>query len=129
MKGPLVLLLLIATGSLACGGDSVSETPQLPTVITQLDFRFEPANSTRLSFLDIRSGPQPEVYEMKIINAGSTDHTFTIDGLGIDEVVAPGSNVLVDIPADAGQVEFYCRFHEQRGMRGTFTVAQTPGAS
>ena len=38
-------------------------------------------------------------------------HTFTIDELGIDEQLSPGSEVLVEIPAQAGDYVVYCKPH------------------
>jgi plastocyanin len=38
-------------------------------------------------------------------------HTFTIDELGIDVQLGPGSSSLVDIPAEAGTYVVYCTLH------------------
>jgi plastocyanin len=54
-------------------------------------------------------------------NEGDADHTFTIDELGIDEVVAAGQEAEVEVtmPQELPQ-RFYCRFHEGQGMQGAF---------
>ena len=38
-------------------------------------------------------------------------HTFTSDDLGIDESLAPGSSVLIEVPDTGGTHIFYCRPH------------------
>ena len=38
-------------------------------------------------------------------------HTFTIDHLGIDETLNPGSSVLIEVPDEGGTHVFYCRPH------------------
>jgi plastocyanin len=58
-----------------------------------------------------------------IENEGGQQHTFTIDGLGVDEVINPGKSATVDvaIPADGTPLVFYCRFHGDPGkMKGAF---------
>jgi plastocyanin len=57
-----------------------------------------------------------------IENEGSTDHTFTIDAQGVDEELAPGDSIDVDvkIPKNRKPAVFYCRFHESSGMQGAF---------
>jgi plastocyanin len=56
---------------------------------------------------------------LKIQNQGAHTHTFTIDTLGVDVVISPGTTRIVTLrfPA-AGQYLFYCRFHQAFGMRG-----------
>ncbi len=53
-------------------------------------------------------------------NEGSAEHTFTIDKQDVDEQLAPGETVKVDvkIPSNGKSVAFYCRFHAGMGMQG-----------
>jgi plastocyanin len=55
-----------------------------------------------------------------VTNEGAVDHTFTIDGQGVDEELAPGDSIDVDVtvPADGKPAVFYCRFHQATGMQG-----------
>jgi plastocyanin len=55
-----------------------------------------------------------------IDNEGSVDHTFTIDAQGVDEQLAPGDSIDVDvkIPKNGKPAAFYCRFHKSQGMQG-----------
>jgi plastocyanin len=47
------------------------------------------------------------------------NHTFTIDALHIDQVVSAGATASVDIKVPtAGSLQFYCRFHQSKGMQG-----------
>lgn len=98
-------------------------TGATPTVeIEQNDFYF---NAT---FLKADPGATVTV-DLK--NNGKNQHTFTIDSLGIDQVVnADGkANVQVKIPA-TGEVAFYCRFHKASGMQGAlYTGIATSGSS
>jgi plastocyanin len=58
-------------------------------------------------------------------NEGKTQHTFTIDALGIDQTLNPDqkATVTVTLPA-SGATNFYCRFHgptgTNQGMQGAF---------
>ena len=58
-------------------------------------------------------------------NEGKTQHTFTIDGLGVDQTLNPDqkATVTVTLPA-SGATNFYCRFHgpqaTNQGMQGAF---------
>jgi plastocyanin len=57
-------------------------------------------------------------------NEGTSDHSFTIEELGIDEVVEPNGTVTVEVPvpAEEGTLAFVCRFHQDGGMTGTFEI-------
>jgi plastocyanin len=93
-------------------------TDQKFTVEVEMDnegtdeFYFEP------TFIKSPGGATATV---KLHNEGSVQHTFTIDDLKIDEELAPDEEktVTVDI-GDATRYEFFCRFHESKGMRGAF---------
>ncbi len=52
-------------------------------------------------------------------NEGKTQHTFTIDALGIDQTLNPDqkATVTVTLPA-SGATNFYCRFHGPNGTQG-----------
>lgn len=57
-----------------------------------------------------------------VSNVGSSAHTFTINGKGIDVVNDPGQSQKVTITLAPGTYPFVCRFHEAQGMKGTLTV-------
>lgn len=66
-----------------------------------------------------------------IHNSDPVLHTFTVPALGIDQVVPPGSDALVELGgADTGSFTFYCKPHsdtavadpDDAGMAATLTV-------
>lgn len=56
-------------------------------------------------------------------------HTFTVDELGVDVGIGPGSSVLIDIPARPGSYLLYCKPHadlkdpSDKGMVATLVVS------
>lgn len=105
------------------GHGQKSLTGATPTVaMEQDDFYFGP------TFLKADPGATVTV---QLKNEGKNQHTFTIDALGIDQVLNPDgkATVQVKIPA-TGQAVFYCRFHKANGMQGSFyTGVATSGTS
>ena len=63
-----------------------------------------------------------------VTNTGSTRHTFTIDELGVDLDVPPGTTQRVTFDADAGTYRFYCRPHAP-AMEGGSPSAERPAGS
>jgi plastocyanin len=59
---------------------------------------------------------------LTITNVGTAQHTFTIQGKGIDVVNDPGQSQKVTISLAPGTYTFICRFHASLGMKGTITV-------
>jgi plastocyanin len=57
-----------------------------------------------------------------VSDVGTTQHTFTITGKGIDVVNNPGQTQSVAINLAPGTYQFICRFHVGFGMKGTLTV-------
>ncbi len=55
---------------------------------------------------------------MSLKNEGKTQHTFTIDVLGVDQTLNPDqkATVTVTLPA-SGATNFYCRFHGPTGYQ------------
>jgi plastocyanin len=60
---------------------------------------------------------------LTIRNQGVHTHTFTIDSLGIDVVIPPGTTTVVTLHPAPGRYFFYCRFHQSLGMRGHLVVS------
>jgi plastocyanin len=57
---------------------------------------------------------------IRFTDDGYSEHTFTVDNKDLDVVVQPGQTRTIHLTAGASNVvEFYCRFHESYGMRGT----------
>lgn len=76
------------------------------------NFYFEP------TFIKLPGGSTVKV---ELFNEGDVAHTFTIDGLDIDEELQPDARkeIEIDIGTET-RYEFYCRFHGDQGMRGAF---------
>jgi plastocyanin len=100
----ITLCVVVALGA-ACGDDSGDDNEGHQ--IEMHDSSFQPSNI----FRGPGSGDQ-----FLITNEGSTEHTFTIDELSMDESLMPGESTTVVIPTD-GDFEFYCRIHPSQ-MRG-----------
>ena len=111
----------------ACSSSSPSKTFQSPPTgppanggpsVQQQDFSFTPAS------IDVKAGASVTV---SLHNVGTATHTFTIssNGINAETVVQPGSigTVTFTVPASAtGTIQFFCRFHVSRGMKGTLNV-------
>lgn len=52
-------------------------------------------------------------------------HTFTIDSLGIDVELLPGSSAIVELPAEAGTYTYYCIPHSMDAGEGEDDMAAT----
>lgn len=77
----------------------------------------------------VRAAPGARV-TVDLANDGSLEHTFTVDDADVDEVLEPGSDSQVEVALpDSGTVTFYCRFHRNSGMEGTFEVSGTSGSA
>lgn len=52
-------------------------------------------------------------------NEGTTQHTFTSPGLGVDQTLDPDQKATVQVTLPAsGATQFYCRFHGPNGTSG-----------
>jgi plastocyanin len=77
------------------------------------DYYFEP------TFVKVQPG---EKVRVTLKNEGSAAHTFTSDGLNIDQDVAAGKSVkfTITVPSDGTAFAFHCSFHGSMGMQGAF---------
>ncbi|MDI2588683.1 cupredoxin domain-containing protein [Psychrobacillus sp. NEAU-3TGS] len=56
-------------------------------------------------------------------NKGTKKHTFTVEKLGIDTEVQPGTEKTITVnPLNSGTYDLICRYHFQEGMIGKVTV-------
>lgn len=59
--------------------------------------------------------------KIELHNEGTTNHTFTVPGLNVDEELAPDATKSIEVNIGTEtRYEFYCRFHKDQGMRGAF---------
>ena len=94
-----------ATGDSGGGGGNLS--------IAATDFAFDPAAAT---------APAGTV-AVTVENTGQAPHTFTVADADIDEQIAPGDSVTVDVTVPAGgTVAYVCTLHEAQGMTGEISA-------
>ena len=67
-------------------------------------------------------------FTMRVVNEDEVDHNFSVPSVPIDLDFKAGDvkTVIFVIPA-TGPVEFFCKFHRDRGMQGSIKV-QTAGS-
>ncbi len=110
----------------AAGASPIASAQGTPTAgagaytVTMHDIFYEPTQLTIPADTDV---------VLTLINAGATEHTFSINSLGpgkigIGPVVLPGQTQEVEINAAAGEYEYYCQVpgHKAAGMVGTLVV-------
>lgn len=111
--GIVVLALLVSLPMYLAGRTTVdaAATADLPTV-----------TATNFAFADITA---PAGGSIVVHNQDPFWHTFTIDELGIDVKLLPGSSATVDLPEAAGSYTFYCIPHSMEGGAGEDDMAAT----
>ncbi len=130
MNRPLLpTVLIVAFLAVGCGDDNSGGQTIPLTTIVQRDFVFDPDGTTLLHSLTLRSEGISDQNQVKIVNEGAVEHTFTVDTFSIDETVSPGGEKLVNLPKDLSSFEFYCRFHEAQGMRGSLGFVRSSSAT
>jgi plastocyanin len=71
----------------------------------------------------ILTGSASQSLTLEIKNEGTVPHNFSIESLGVDVTINPGSSQEVDVKFPAsGTVEFFCSFHRSLGMAGELEV-------
>jgi plastocyanin len=115
-------LALAVLGATACGDadEEAGDTPgdgaeSGPVTLEADDFYFEPAQLT---------AEPGQLLTVKVQNNGAAEHTFTVNGLGIDEEIPAGKEKDIEVTStETGEFEFYCRYHHSN-MTGTITIGQ-----
>ena len=108
----------------SCGNISAGEATAAPLAsalsVAIANFRFSP-NS-----LEIKAGQKAQL----MLTGDGRGHTFTVESLGVDVVVAAGAtqNIEFEVPASAsGTITFRCRYHSSggTGMVGELKILGT----
>jgi plastocyanin len=104
--------LVVAVTTVGCGGGD--EQPAVPELVAQ-DFSFQPAE------FPASAGRQ---VTLTFSNEGEVAHNLTVPAIPVDLDFEPGvsENIIFVAPTTPGPVEFFCKFHRDQGMRGTFNV-------
>lgn len=84
------------------------------TTVTARDFYFE------ATCLTASGGGKVSV---TITNSGTALHNFSVTSQGIDQDVAVGQSITVDVELpDSGTLGFVCKYHSSSGMVGAFVI-------
>ena len=99
---PILIVAAIASGISTFAGRSTVIDPGIVTRTTARmhSFKFDP---TRYS---VQGGSK-----ILAVNDDPFVHTFTVDALGIDVTIGPGSSKLIGFPARTGTFVLYCKLH------------------
>jgi plastocyanin len=100
-----------AAGEEPAAGEGAAES----VTVESYDIYFEPSELSIPADTDVT---------VSLPNEGVALHNFSIDALGIDVDIAPGTTEEVVINAPAGEYEYYCNVpgHKPAGMLGTLSV-------
>ena len=142
-KKMALLLLALAFAAMACGGGGDAEptarpktTTARPTAAPSTSLPSKDPNVVKVENQDPGGTGEykfvPKDFTFKVGDtitfqmSGETEfHTFTVDDLGIDEVVDGGETVTFDVTFDKpGQFELICLTHQAFGMTGAITVTE-----
>jgi plastocyanin len=145
------LMTLLSLAAVACGGDNTTPgaggttppggTSPQPTANSSPLNNEGTIDATAMSkfslelddryfkptFIKAKAG---QTFNIELENEGALPHTFTITALNVDEEVAPGTTMEIDLtlPSGTADVAFFCRFHVGAGMRGAFFFGSAPSA-
>jgi plastocyanin len=98
----VVGLAVVSSAALSFTGRTAVDASAAAFTTTMSNFEFTEA------VYEVAAGQPTAVL---VHNADAFAHTFTVPGLGIDEVVLPGREKLVEITAAAGEYVLYCVPH------------------
>jgi plastocyanin len=134
------LAAVLALAAASCGDDttpgSQSSTPATSNatpltnqgttdVASMTNFTIElDDNYFKPTFMKVKDGQK---LSLELENEGSTQHTFTITALNIDQTIDPGAKKEIEITfSGSSDVAFFCQFHSAGGMRGAFFFGSAP---
>ncbi len=125
MRKLLVMLAAMMLLVAACGGDdggteaedtgdTAAEEPADDaagaSTVTAANFAFDPTE------LEVASGDS-----ITFVNEDDAEHSFTVDKTDVEEELEEPGEVDVTIDLDAGDYDFFCKYHKDT-MTGTLTV-------
>jgi len=103
-------LLALGAGPACSDGQDVVVGPEL----SAQDFSFQPTE-----FL-VKAGRQVTI---TVVNRGAVAHNLSIPSIPVDlDFGANRRETVIFVLPDEGVVEFFCKFHADRGMKGSFRV-------
>ncbi|MGH2558714.1 MAG: cupredoxin domain-containing protein, partial [Thermomicrobiales bacterium] len=96
------------------GGEEVASTE---ITVDMVDIAFEPTE------FEIPAGTEATI---NLVNSGNSIHDFTIEALGINEVLDPGAETSITVTADVGDFDYICTQpgHKEAGMVGVMHAVE-----
>jgi len=126
----VALLAIGLTTAVACGGDdddTSGDDAAATTAPAGAATETEPSDggggegatltlqASDFAFMpDVLTGTGGDAITLTVTNAGSVSHTFTSEGLSIDETVAPGESKVIEFAFPDAETAFICKFHESQ---------------
>lgn len=98
--GVIIVLAVISAVLTFAGRSTVADEGEAELAVALQDFEFDSQS------YEVTGGSS-----VLVRNDDPFMHTFSVDELGIDEVITPGSEVLIEIPDEGGEYVLYCRPH------------------
>lgn len=123
-KSVVAVAMFVALLGAACGGDDGGDGGAAasgggggggggaePVTLTAVEFAWDPSTLTAAAGGSI-----------ELVNEDEAEHNLTIEKVGIDEDVAGGETVTVDLAdVETGSYDFVCEYHPDT-MTGTLEV-------
>jgi plastocyanin len=125
----LIALMLVAA---ACGGDerggSVTVSGEKANDHGSQDVSGETEVDLELDNFyfapTVLTGSAGETLTVQLENEGDAEHNFSLADQGIDQDVETGEKAEVSVTfPDSGTLVFFCKYHQDMGMRGALRVA------
>jgi plastocyanin len=129
---PLVLLVALTLVAAACGGDEEGASTTVGGQKTNDHGSQDVAGESELDLeLDdfyfeptVLTGNAGETLKLDLENEGDTEHNFSLTDQGIDQDVEAGEKAEVSVTfPDSGTLVFFCKYHQDMGMRGALRVS------
>jgi plastocyanin len=115
LKRSLLVLACVALLGAACGEESTGApdggSGATAIEVSAAEFAFNPTT------IDASAG---EEIELTFNNTGTTEHSFTIDGL-VEVEAEGGAQASGTFTAPDSPIEFFCKYHPDQ-MRGELTI-------
>ncbi|HWO76407.1 MAG TPA: cupredoxin domain-containing protein [Bacillus sp. (in: firmicutes)] len=113
-----MIMVVITPGSLSVFAESGAVTQPMETVkAIEVELNDDYFNPKVITI------PNGRTTTLILKNQGNKEHTFTVEKLGIDAEVQPGTEKTINVkPEKPGTYELICRYHVREGMVGTVIV-------
>ena len=128
-----LVTLLVAVGSVACSGSrqsSIGQVPPVPGISILPDDPSLPYGIVAIDYHFHDAHPSASIAPDRTVtwrNDGSVVHNVTFQQFGFSRDFAPGDSFKIlrlgEKLGGPGTYTFFCRYHDNLGMRGTIIIA------